>query len=215
MNLTEIRRDGALILSEAKSEDNKYIGKVKFLFAESDVKNKNERIYKSEILDTAIQDLEEQLEQGVLGCVMHPDSGETDLSKSSHLIKKLWSEGNKYFGEAFLLKTQAGKDIKALLETAIPIGVSMRGTGAIDGDGNILEGYEMRSIDFVFSPSFKNAKVMTEGLKAKTLEKLRKIYPNIFSKKNVKVADQVKESFQRTQEDILAGGKLKPGKNIT
>jgi hypothetical protein len=132
-------------------ERKPYLKIVKFLWSIAGKKNKNERIYPKEVLESAVKKFKADLP--VLGQVDHPSDGKTLLNSVSHEIFEVWNEGNKFYAKAGLLKTSAGKNIAVLLKHGIQIGSSSRGFGDIT-KGEVQEGFYLESIDFVLSPSF-------------------------------------------------------------
>ncbi|MBD3203907.1 hypothetical protein GF327_06415 [Candidatus Woesearchaeota archaeon] len=132
-------------------EKKPYLKIVKFLWSIAGKKNKNDRIYPKEVLESAVKKFKTELP--VLGQVDHPESGKTLLNAVSHEIFEVWNTGNKFYAKAGLLKTTAGKNIAVLLKHGIQIGSSSRGFGDIN-KGIVEEGFYLESIDFVLSPSF-------------------------------------------------------------
>jgi len=161
MQLIENIKDAKVELIEEKETD-KFLGTIKFEFAEYDFVNKNNRKYSKKVLDEAIEKLD--TEKGVLGQSGHPKDGATVLDAASHLIKKFWTKGRRYWAEAKLLNTVSGRNIKTLSKIT-DIGASLRGFGEVkqeDGVDVIQEGYEIKSVDLVLNPSFDFAHVVTE-----------------------------------------------------
>ncbi len=88
----------------------------------------------------------------------------------SHVVTRIWMEGNKIYGEAEVLNTPQGKIIQELIRARVPIGVSSRGAGTStqkDGVEVINEDdFVLETFDFVCSPSTPNAYIegITENL---------------------------------------------------
>ncbi len=124
--------------------------------------NANGRIYPSNVLRKAIQDIQEDIKgRKVLGEFDHPPDAKIHLDRVSHLITKLWMEGDIVFGECEVLeKTQHGSQLQALLESNINIGISSRGVGDMETtiyEGEeyyqVMPGYGFVTFDIVAEPS--------------------------------------------------------------
>jgi Prohead core protein serine protease len=86
----------------------------------------------------------------------HPtESAYVTPGQASHMVTKAWVEGNYLMNEWTIMNTSTGKDLKALIEAGAAFGVSIRGLGSEDKDGNILEDYEYLGTDCVGQPSAK------------------------------------------------------------
>lgn len=120
----------------------------RFQYAEKP--NANGRIYESEILRHAVEEIQEDVKsRRVLGEFDHPADAKIHLNNVSHLLTKLWMEGNEVFGELEILeKTPSGAILKALVESGVSIGISSRGVG--DMESTMVEGQEF----FKVSPGF-------------------------------------------------------------
>jgi hypothetical protein len=59
------------------------------------------------------------------------------------------------WNKAEVLNTSKGRDLRALIEAGVAIGMSIRGLGSQDNFGNILEDYEYLGTDCVGQPSAK------------------------------------------------------------
>lgn len=158
MKLVEIleQKEADLRLNE-KAEDG-VIGKLKYTFIVGDVKNKNDRVYSSEILSKAIKEFEKSLrKKNVAGQLNHPVvSSHTELDKISHVINSVeWDEKSKRgIATSSILNTTKGRDLKVLIDNGVPLGASVRGKGELDSLGNVKLGYELDSIDLVSTPSY-------------------------------------------------------------
>jgi hypothetical protein len=61
----------------------------------------------------------------------HPDSPTINLDRVSHMITKLYPDGNNFIGKAKILDTPNGKIVKSLLDGGATLGVSTRGVGSL------------------------------------------------------------------------------------
>ena len=101
-----------------EERDGKKNYAIKGVFLQSDVKNKNGRIYPKEILQKEVhrynrEFIEKNRAFGELG---HPDGPTVNLERVSHMIKALHPEGNNFIGEARVLDTPYGKIVKSLID---------------------------------------------------------------------------------------------------
>ena len=90
----------------------------------------------------------------------HPDSSIIRLSNISHLITKIWWEGNDVMGELTLLDTPSGKIAQEIIRCGIPLGISSRGMGSVKQIGETVEvqdDFELLCWDLVSVPSTPNA----------------------------------------------------------
>ena len=120
--------------------------------------NKNKRKYPFEVLDENVQKLQETIKhRGLIGELDHPTDSIVHFEKCSHIITKLWWEGNILMGEGQILNTPHGKILRALLDDGVRVGISSRGVGngRVDENGILVigEGYKLITFDIVADPS--------------------------------------------------------------
>jgi hypothetical protein len=104
------------------------------IFLQSDIKNRNGRIYPFDVLDREVQRYNEQyVTKGrALGELGHPDGPTVNLDRVSHKIVSLQSEGKNFIGKAKLLDTPMGRIAKNLVDEGVKLGVSSRGIGSLE-----------------------------------------------------------------------------------
>lgn len=127
-------------------------------FQEANKENKNHRVYTHEALDTNVKKLEECIKaRGLVGELDHPEDSIIHFEKASHVITKLWWEGNILMGEGEILNTPHGKILKALIHDGVRVGVSSRGVGngKVNENGVLVinESYKLITFDVVADPS--------------------------------------------------------------
>ena len=138
------------------------------VFLQSDIKNRNGRMYPFDTLDREVGKYNENyIQRGrALGELGHPDGPTINLDRVSHKIVSLKSEGRNFIGKAKILETPMGRIAKNLLDEGVKLGVSSRGLGSIErkGDVNIVKDDFMLSTaaDVVADPSAPDAFV--EGI---------------------------------------------------
>lgn len=161
MELTESN-----ILVPDGTSEKKYI--IKGIFMQSDVKNRNGRVYPEHIMDReATRYIQEKVcTNQAIGELNHP-TGDGSLSvnyeRVSHKITNLSKSGKNWIGEALIThKTPMGSVIAGLMEAGVVMGVSSRATGSLklDGHGVKVVQEDFRLItpaDIVSDPSAPDA----------------------------------------------------------
>ena len=147
---------GDISLDLNESSGGRLIFKGKFQEAESI--NKNKRMYPFKVLDENVKKIMETVKQrGLMGELDHPTDSIIHMEKASHLITKLWWEGNTLMGEGEILPTPHGKILKTLLDCGVRTGISSRGVGSgtVDENGILVigESYKLITFDAVADPS--------------------------------------------------------------
>jgi hypothetical protein len=131
-------------------------------FQEAEAVNKNKRIYPYGVLDENVKKLVPIINnRGLVGELDHPTDSIIHFEKCSHIVTKLWWEGNNLMGEGEILNTPHGKILKALINDGVRIGISSRGVGNGRSDENgilvIGESYKLITFDAVADPSTHSA----------------------------------------------------------
>jgi len=157
--------DIQFITEDSNGKKNHFIEGV---FLQSDIKNRNGRMYPYDTLDREVSKYNENyIQKGrALGELGHPDGPTINLDRVSHKIVSLQSEGKNFIGRAKILETPMGRIAKNLLDEGVKLGVSSRGLGSIERrDGmNVVKDDFMLSTaaDIVADPSAPDAFV--EGI---------------------------------------------------
>jgi hypothetical protein len=164
---------------DSKSSDG--LMRVKGKLQEADVKIGNGRVY-------PLKTLKEQINKYMNGPMAsrtstgeldHPESSIINLSNVSHLITKIWWEGNDVMGELTLLNTPSGKIAQEIIKANIPLGISSRGMGSVRQIGETVEvqdDFELLCWDLVSVPSTPNAYMsLAEGKQYKSLNDYTKV----------------------------------------
>ena len=138
------------------------------VFLQSDIKNRNGRMYPMNTLSREVGRYNESfIKKGrALGELGHPDGPTVNLDRVSHKIISLNQEGKNFIGKAKILETPMGKIASSLLSEGVKLGVSSRGLGSIErrGNMNVVKDDFMLSTaaDIVADPSAPDAFV--EGI---------------------------------------------------
>ena len=169
MLLTEYRTfkvDKRLV--EASIKENKSLV-VKGVIQRAEAKNQNGRIYPREILEREINKYAEGpiKERRALGELDHPESSVINLQNVSHNVTKVRMVGDDVYGEVEILSTPAGNILKELFRNGITVGISSRGMGSVQENGNgtveVQDDFELLCFDFVSTPSTHGAFMKPAG----------------------------------------------------
>lgn len=130
---------------------------IRFPATKLDTKNENGRTYSTRVMESALKRAENDfIQRKCLGSINdHPSEPYLPPGQASHVVTGAWCEKGYMMNEAEVLETSSGKDMKALIESGVSFGVSIRGLGSVDHQGNIMEDYEYISTDGVGNPSAK------------------------------------------------------------
>ena len=120
------------LVEEDKNGKKEY--KIKGVFLQSNIKNRNGRVYPKEILMKEVKRYNKEFinKNRAFGELGHPDGPTVNLERVSHMIKKLYPDGDNFIGEAKIMDTPYGKIVKGLIDEGAQLGVSSRGMGSIE-----------------------------------------------------------------------------------
>ena len=143
-----------------KSKPNVFIEGV---FLQSDLKNKNGRVYPKEIMQREVQryvneNVKTKRAYGELG---HPEGPTVNLDRVSHMITSLREDGNNWIGKAKIMDTPMGRIVKELISEGAQLGVSSRGLGSLkerNGINEVQDDFMLATAaDIVADPSAPDA----------------------------------------------------------
>ena len=158
--ITETIEDVKLVTEE---KDGKKLLYIEGVFLQSELKNRNGRMYPFSVLDREVKRYNEEYikSKRALGELGHPDGPTINLDRVSHRITDLRAEGNNFIGKAQILDTPMGNIAKNLLDEGVQLGVSSRGMGSIQKseDCNVVADDFMltTAADIVADPSAPDA----------------------------------------------------------
>ena len=157
--ITETTQD-VKFLSEKKEDGSKNYF-IEGIFMQTEKENKNGRIYRKQIMESALGDFQKLIEQKrSLGELGHPPNPQINLNQVSHLITSLKFEGNDVYGRAKILDTPYGKIAKNLIDEGVGFGVSSRGLGSVkevNGINEVQDDFHLATVDIVADPSAPDA----------------------------------------------------------
>ena len=153
--ISEEIQDVEYITEQKEGGKKKY--KIKGIFMQADIKNRNGRIYPMEVLQKEVQrynkdQINENRAYGELG---HPEGPTINLERASHMITSLVPDGKNFIGEAKILSTPMGKIVENLLSDGAKLGVSsnafvqgvMEGKEWVWNQGTLVEAELVRMKD--------------------------------------------------------------------
>lgn len=158
--IPEVFEDINVIVEDAQNGPKQYF--IEGVYIQADTPNRNGRIYPLHIIEKEVKRYKEQFidTKRALGELGHPESGQINLDRASHLIVELRQEGNNFIGRAKILDTPMGKIAKNLIDEGVQLGVSTRGFGSLikrkDGIQEVGEDFYLATVDAVFDPSGPN-----------------------------------------------------------
>ena len=165
-----------VIVEENKDGKKDYF--IEGIFMQSEIKNRNGRIYPKEVIQNEVKRYNKEFVQKdrAFGELGHPEGPTINLDKVSHLITKLEEDGNNFVGRAKILSTPNGQIVKNLIDDGAKLGVSSRGLGSLESKGNaqyVIDDFQLATAgDIVADPSAPEAFV--EGI----MEGVEWIYEN-------------------------------------
>ena len=164
--ITEDIQDVQFIAEDTADGKKNY--KIRGVFMQADIKNRNGRVYPMEVLTNEVNKYSKNFIQKkrAFGELGHPEGPTVNLERASHLITSLVPEGKNFIGEAKIMDTPMGKIVKSLMDEGATLGVSSRGMGSLQSKGgaNYVKSdfYLATAADIVADPSAPNAFV--EGI---------------------------------------------------
>lgn len=149
------------VLDEATGKKSMFIEGV---FMQSNIKNRNGRVYPTEVLDKEVNRYNEEYVQKkrAFGELGHPQGPTINLERVSHLITSLKKEGDNYIGKAKIMDAPYGQIVKGLIGEGAQLGVSSRGMGSLkpnrEGINEVQDDFYLATAgDIVADPSAPDA----------------------------------------------------------
>jgi hypothetical protein len=209
--ICEINDESIEYITEAK-EDGVKDYKIKGVFMQGEIKNRNGRVYPMQVLDEQVQKYKESYidKNRAYGELGHPSGPTINLERVSHMITDLKKEGNNYIGEAKIMDTPYGKIVKNLMDEGASLGVSSRGMGSLKQNGGsqvVQKDYHLATAaDIVADPSAPDAFV--EGI----MEGKEWIWDNgVLREAQI---NEYKEEIEKKSKTALEATKLKVFSNF-
>jgi len=160
--ITEVA-DNYEIITEANEETGKKNYFIEGVFMQGNIKNRNGRIYATEILEKEMDRYNKEFiePKRALGELGHPAGPTVNADRVSHLIVEMKKDKDNFIGKAKVLSTPMGEIVKNFIDEGVRIGVSTRGLGSVKaGKNGIMEvqnDFHLSTVDIVTDPSAPNA----------------------------------------------------------
>ena len=201
MKLISEEVTNAEYLVEEKNGKKEY--KIRGVFLQSNVKNRNGRVYPREILVREVNRYTKEFinKNRAFGELGHPDGPTVNLERVCHMVKSLIPDGDNFIGEAKIMDTPYGKIVKGLIDEGAQLGVSSRGMGSIvtrNGVNYVKDDFYLATAaDIVADPSAPDAFV--EGI----MESRNWVWENgILKEKEIEAwKNQIRDAKQRSLDE--------------
>ncbi len=155
----------------------------------ADAENGNGRVYPKRVLDRELANYAKLVQENrALGELDHPEDSVINLKNASHMVTKIWWDGNDVMGKVKILDTPSGQILRSLVDSGVKLGISSRGLGSVHeahGSTVVEDDFQLICFDFVSEPSTQGAYMMKENKQ-----------PNIFTK-----ADRINRLLNEIVED--------------
>lgn len=170
---------------------------------QSEVKNKNNRVYPKKVLGEAIgKHVNEFMKYGrAVGELNHPTekSSEINPDRISHRFTEVKEDNNNFLTKALVLNTTHGKQVKNLIEGGVKLGISSRGFGDVkeSGGARVVQSLYLVSLgDIVTNPSAPNAFVNA------VMEKVEWVWENgiLIDKDLSEEIDEYQEALEKSSQ---------------
>lgn len=156
--ITEVFTEDCAVITEA-SESGKKNYFIEGIFMQGDIKNRNGRIYPSQVLEKEMKRYNDQFikTKRALGELGHPDGPQINGDRVSHLITEMKRDGSNFIGKAKILSTPMGEIVKTFIDEGVKVGVSTRGLGSVkatkEGIMEVQDDFHLATVDVVTDPS--------------------------------------------------------------
>lgn len=138
-----------------------------------EVKNGNGRYYPREEWQKNIEHyINESVNKNIaFGELDHSEKQVIEMKNVSHIIRKVWWDGDNIMGKIEILPTPQGNIVKTLIENNCSVAVSSRGVGNLEKKGDVEEvsDFSLLCWDIVSNPSnpgsYLKETTLNEGLK--------------------------------------------------
>jgi len=155
----------------------------------ADAQNGNGRVSPKRVLDRELMNYAKLVEENrAFAELDHTEDSVINLKNASHMVTKVWWDGNDVMGKVKILNTPSGQILRSLVDSGVKLGISSRGLGSVHEDAGstvVEDDFQLICFDFVSEPSTQGAYMMKENKE-----------PNIFTK-----ADRLNRLLNEIVED--------------
>lgn len=132
---------------------------------EAEVQNGNGRVYPKNVLIREIENYSKLVtDRRSLGECDHPDDSVINLKNASHMVNRIWWDGNDVIGTIKVLNTPSGDILRGLYESGVKFGFSSRALGSLQegkaGAQVVQDDLQLICFDAVSEPSAPGAYIM-------------------------------------------------------
>ena len=133
------------------------------------VRNGNGRTYPRDVLEREVENYQKLIrENRAIGECDHPDDSVINLKNASHMITRMYWDGDSVLGIVKVLKTPSGDILRGLYNSGVLFGFSSRAMGSLkesrDAQGNsiqvVQDDLQLICFDAVSEPSSPGAYVL-------------------------------------------------------
>jgi len=133
------------------------------------VRNGNGRTYPRNVLEREVENYQKLIKENrAIGECDHPDDSVINLKNASHMITRMYWDGDSVLGIVKVLKTPSGDILRGLYNSGVLFGFSSRAMGSLkesrDAQGNsiqvVQDDLQLICFDAVSEPSSPGAYVM-------------------------------------------------------
>ena len=160
--ISEEAIDVDFVTEEDENKKKSYF--IEGIFMQSEMKNRNGRVYPKVILQKEVKRYTDKFinTKRAFGELGHPDGPTVNLERVSHMITELVEDGANFVGRAKIMDTPYGKIVKNLIDEGAKLGVSSRGMGSLkpvqDGLQEVQSDFYLATAaDIVADPSAPDA----------------------------------------------------------
>ena len=160
--ISEEAIDVNFVTEEDENKKKNYF--IEGIFMQSEMKNRNGRVYPKAILQKEVKRYTDKFinTKRAFGELGHPDGPTVNLERVSHMITELVEDGANFVGRAKIMDTPYGKIVKNLIDEGAKLGVSSRGMGSLkpvqDGLQEVQSDFYLATAaDIVADPSAPDA----------------------------------------------------------
>jgi hypothetical protein len=176
--------------------------------------NKNNRQYSQDVLDEAVSSISQKLSSNsVFGELGHSSSMSIDPNRVAVMVKSLKRHPMGYYGRSEVLDTNAGKNLKSILNAGGRMGVSSRGSGETrkNREGLLeVSKFNLVSLDVVAEPStgelFQHVyeAVLTEETKAQESRRGNKLTDENLRSRSAEIIQNLMAMLRNAGPEVLA-----------
>ena len=160
--ISEEAIDVDFVTEEDENKKKSYF--IEGIFMQSEMKNRNGRVYPKAILQKEVKRYTDKFinTKRAFGELGHPDGPTVNLERVSHKITEQVEDGANFVGRAKIMDTPYGKIVKNLIDEGAKLGVSSRGMGSLkpvqDGLQEVQSDFYLATAaDIVADPSAPDA----------------------------------------------------------